>query len=218
MPNSINSFKSKLIGGGARPNLFRVECPFPAGTGGNQEVASFMIKSASLPASSQGKIEVPFRGRKFKIPGDRVFDTWTFKVINDSTFDLRNAFENWIDITNPAASNSGDINYYSYMTQLRVYQLDKSGNDVKCYSFIDAFPTAIGAIELNYDSNDQIEEFDVTFDYQYWLSNSTTFAGGFGGGNGLGGIISGLKAGIANVAGQAVGSAVSRGVGRVLGL
>lgn len=204
MANSVNDFKAKLVGGGARPNLFRVECPFPAGTGGSQETASFMIKAAQIPASTQGTIEVPYRGRKFKIPGDRTFDKWTIKIINDTTFDLRNAFENWIDFTNPAPGNSGKTNYNSFMSQLRVYQLDKAGNDVKCYTFVDAWPEMVGPIELGYDTNDAIEEFDVTFCYQYWLSSSTVFTGKDGGA-GITGIISGLKSGLINAVGSVVG-------------
>lgn len=203
--HSLNDFKARLVGGGARANLFRVECPFPGRTGGNQQQATFMIKSAALPASTQGKIEIPFRGRKFKIPGDRTFDTWTVKVINDSTFDLRNAFENWIDISNPAPSNTGDINFSSYMCQLQVIQMDKSGNDIKRYLFVDAFPTSIGAIEVAYETNDAIEEFDVTFEYQYWISNSTKFAGNKRSA-GTAGTIGGLGAEIAvNISGKVGG-------------
>jgi hypothetical protein len=212
MANSVNDFKAKLVGGGARPNLFRCEVPFPAGTGGSQEQASFMIKAAQIPAATQGTIEVPYRGRKFKIPGDRTFETWTVKVINDTTFDLRNAFENWLDIMNPAPSNSGNVAYNTFMSQLRVYQLDKAGNDVKCYTFVDAFPQSVGSIELGYETNDAIEEFDVVFNYQYWLSSSTVFTGQ-GGGAGIGGIISGLKSGLINAAGAAVG----RATGGILG-
>ena len=215
MANSVNDFKAKLVGGGARPNLFRCEVPFPGGTGGNQETASFLIKAAQIPAAQQGTIEVPYRGRKFKIPGDRTFDTWTVKVINDTTFDLRNAFENWIDIMNPAPSNSGNVAYSTFMAQLRVYQLDKAGNDVKCYTFVDAFPQSIGAIELGYDANDTIEEFDVVFNYQYWLSSSTVFTGKDGGG-GIGGIISGLQSGLVNAAAGAASGAISRATGGLL--
>ena len=209
--HSVTDFKARLIGGGARANLFRVECPFPTKTGGDQQQASFMIKSAALPASTQGKIEIPFRGRKFKIPGDRTFDTWTVKVINDSTFDLRNAFENWIDISNPAPSNTGDINFNSYMCQLQVIQMDKAGNDIKRYLFVDAFPTSIGAIEVAYETNDAIEEFDVTFEYQYWISNSSKFVGNQRAA-GSAGIIGALKADLAvNISGRlgGVGAGVS---------
>ncbi len=200
--HSLNDFKARLVGGGARANLFRVECPFPSRTGGNQEQATFMIKSAGLPASTQGKIEIPFRGRKFKIPGDRTFDVWTIKVINDSTFDLRNAFENWIDITNPSPSNTGDVNFNNYMCQLQVIQMDKAGNDIKRYLFVDAFPTSIGQIEVAYDTNDAVEEFEVTFEYQYWISNSSRFTGNKRAA-GVPGIITGLSADLAvNVSGR----------------
>ena len=59
----VDDFKSKLTGGGARPNLFKVTCNFPTYVGGDVEKASFMCKAAQLPASVLGLVEVPFRGR-----------------------------------------------------------------------------------------------------------------------------------------------------------
>jgi hypothetical protein len=207
----VDNFKSKLIGGGARPNLFRVDCPFPTGTGGNDESASFLIKAAALPASTQGTIEVPYRGRKLKIPGDRTFEQWTVKVINDTSFNLRNAFENWVDLVNPPASNSGVTDIAQYVSQLKVTQLDKGGNEIKSYGFADCYPVSVGAIELSYDTNDQIEEFDVTFNYQYFLTSSTQYPGVQGGG--IGSFLSGLKIGIVSAANEAI----NRATGSILG-
>jgi hypothetical protein len=55
-----------------------------------------------------------------------------------------------------------------------VYQLDRNGVPVKHYKFIDAFPTEVSAIELNFDTNNQIEEFTVTLQYNYWTSETST--------------------------------------------
>lgn len=221
MANSVNDFKSKLVGGGARPNLFYVNCTFPANLGGNSNQAQFLIKSASLPSAKHDTITVPYRGRQLKIPGDRTFDQWTIKVINDTTFGLRNAFENWIDIVNPAAANSGTTNMDAYMSQIDIVQLDKSGNPIKSYGLVGAFPASVGAIELSYDTNNAIEEFDVTFEYQYFLSNSTVFTGAGGGSSagpagipGLGSLLSALKSGIKNVAVNAAAGAVNSALGR----
>jgi hypothetical protein len=38
---------------------------------------------------------------------------------------------------------------------------------------VGAFPTNIGAIDLNYETNDAVEEFTVELNYQYWTSDST---------------------------------------------
>jgi len=122
----VDQFKSKLTGGGARANLFQVTCNFPGFAGGSSELASFMIKGASLPTSTMSPIEVPFRGRKLKIAGDRTFPEWTIKVINDVPMKLRDAFERWMNGINQHQSNIGRTNPKDYMTDWSVAQLDKS--------------------------------------------------------------------------------------------
>ena len=69
---SISDFKSALIGGGARPNLFEVELTtLPTGIAWNSNNFRFMAKAAALPAQNIAQIDVPFRGRIFKVAGDR---------------------------------------------------------------------------------------------------------------------------------------------------
>jgi len=174
MALNVDDFKSKLVGGGARANLFKVICNFPAVAGGNTELASFMIKGATLPASTVAPIEVPFRGRKLKVAGDRTFEAWSITVINDNNMAIRNAFEKWMNYINQHAANAGSSNPASYQTDMTVQQLDREGNVVKSYTFRGTFPTSISAIELNYETNDAIEEFTVELNYQYWESKGTT--------------------------------------------
>ena len=99
MPNIIE-FKSKL-NGGVRPNLYQVDINFPEGTGNQKslkEQGQYLCRSTSLPTHSQGLIEVPFRGRFLKIPGDRTFEAWTATFYNTSDFNLRAAFEQWVNL------------------------------------------------------------------------------------------------------------------------
>jgi len=42
---------------------------------------------------------------------------------------------------------------------------------LRVYKLIDAWPTSVGAINVAYDSNDALEEFDVEFQYQYLDAN-----------------------------------------------
>jgi hypothetical protein len=176
---SISQFKSALIGGGARPNLFEVELTtLPAGISWNSENFRFMAKAAALPAQNIAAIDVPFRGRIFKVAGDRTIDTWTVTIINDESFELRNAFEQWTEQIAKLSNNLGATNPDAYMTNAKVFQLgrgsdkasknsDGSANAVlKEYEFIDIFPTTVGEIALSYDTGDTIEEFDVEFQVQ----------------------------------------------------
>ena len=129
----INDFKSKLVGGGARNNLFKVTCNFPAFAGGNTELASFLIKAAQLPSSIISPITVPFRGRQVQIAGDRAFEPWGITIINDTDMQLRNAFEKWVNNINNNATNTGLTNPSSYCVDMQVAQLDKAGNETKKY-------------------------------------------------------------------------------------
>jgi len=188
----ISQFKSKLIGGGARPNLFEVDVTFPAGvslgvqgdgTGQfDKENFRFLCKSAALPASNVASIEVPFRGRTLKVAGDRTFDVWTVTIINDENFSHRRAFEAWMQNLAQYGDHSGLVNPADYMGQAIVYQLGRSpsntqgnnttgenANILAQYRFIDIFPTAVSAIDLSYDSSDTIEEFTVDFQVQYYF-------------------------------------------------
>ena len=180
-PNkNISDFKSKLIGGGARPNLFEVELTtLPDGVEGwNADSFQFLCKAAALPAQNIASIDVPFRGRIFKVAGDRTIDTWTVTVSNDEDFVLRNAFENWTQQIADLSTNLGATDPSAYMTNAKVFQLgrgsskasqDSSGSEnvvLKEYEFIDIFPTSVSAIDLSYDTGDTIEEYTVEFQVQ----------------------------------------------------
>ena len=176
---TISQFKSALIGGGARPNLFEVELTtLPAGIDWDANSFRYMCKAAQLPAQNIANIDVPFRGRIFKIAGDRTIDTWTVTIINDESFNLRRAFEQWSELIAKLDTNLGATDPSAYMTNAKVFQLgrgstkssqDSTGetNSVLAeYEFVDIFPTSVAAIDLSYDSSDAIEEFTVEFQVQ----------------------------------------------------
>ena len=177
---SISDFKSALVGGGARPNLFEVELTtLPEGvTGWDAETFRFMCKATALPAQNISAIDIPFRGRIFKVAGDRTIDNWSVTVINDEDFLLRNAFENWTQQIADLSTNIGATNPESYMTNAKVFQLGRGSTKastnssgernvvLKEYEFVDVFPINVSAIDLSYDTGDTIEEFTVEFAVQ----------------------------------------------------
>jgi len=174
MSLNIDDFKSKLTGGGARSNLFRATITYPGFAAGDIELTSFMCKSAQLPASTIEAIEVPFRGRQLKIAGDRTFEPWSITIINDTDFAVRNAFERWMNGVNGHEENTGLTNPTDYKADMIIEQLDKSGIAVKRYDFKGSFPTSVGAIDVSYDTENEIEEFEVEIQYDYWTSGTTT--------------------------------------------
>ena len=176
---TISDFKGALIGGGARSNLFEVELTtLPGGITWNSSDFSYMCKAATLPASNIANIDIPFRGRTFKVAGDRTIEPWTITVINDEDFRFRNAFEQWTQQIADLDTNLGTTDPSAYMTNAKVYQLGRgsekssqnagSGDNVvlKEYEFIDIFPTSVSAIDLSYDTGDTIEDFTVEFQVQ----------------------------------------------------
>ena len=186
---TLSQFKSRLAGGGARPNLFEVSIPsFPSsiieawnpGDDGENGTFKFLCEAAQLPASTVAEIMVPFRGRMLKVAGDRTFDTWTVRIINDEDFKLRTAFERWANVLSKLDDATGVTNPTSYMTDAYVQQLGRgatpfaatnSGGQssvLRTYKFYDIFPTTVSEIALDYSSTDEIEKFEVTFQVQYF--------------------------------------------------
>ena len=170
---TISQFKTALGGGGVRPNLFEVRMDASNLTqfmgGVPAENLAFMCKAAALPAQNVASIDVPFRGRQFKVAGDRTIDNWTITVINDENFAIRNAMERWSQSIVDLATNQGQIAPTNYMSSADVFQYSRQKGDgesvgvLKQYRFIDIFPITVGDIALSYESGDTIEEFDVEF-------------------------------------------------------
>ena len=176
---TISQFKSQLIGGGARPNLFEVELTtLPTGIAWPADNFRYMCKAAQLPASTIANIDIPFRGRIFKVAGDRTIEPWSITVINDEDFRIRKAMEEWVDRIAKLENNLGATNPSAYMVNAKVFQLGRgatpssstnAGNAnavLREYEFIDIFPTSVSSIDLSYDSSDTIEEFTVDFAVQ----------------------------------------------------
>lgn len=170
----VDDFKSKLRGGGARPNLFKATVNFPTYAGGDVELTSFLCEAAQLPISQIGLVTVPFRGRQLKVAGDRTFEPWTVTIINDTDFTIRDSMERWMNGINGHSANTGLVNPVDYQADLLVEQLDKDESVLKRYNFRGCFPTNVSAIELSYATVDEIERFTVEFQVQYWESNTTS--------------------------------------------
>ena len=175
---SINDFKANLIGGGARANQFRVTITPPPGIAIGLDVrrTSFMCKGTNLPAQELTPIEVPFRGRKIYIAGDREFsETWTTTFINDTDFMVRNALERWSNGINDLALNTGVVDPADYQTDLTVEQLDRDDTILKTYIFRSAWPVNISQIELTSEAADTLEEFECTWRYQHFEASGVNF-------------------------------------------
>ena len=189
---NITDFRSRMTGGGARSNLFEVEITFPGGIGISESLVSdkvpFLVKAAEIPSSNLGNIPVPYRGRVLPIAGDRTFDPWTVTVINDTDFSIRDAMEKWSNSINDIQTAQGTINPADYQTSAKVKQLSRKGGvdpgaiDVlREYRFEGIYPNVVSSIPLDYGATDQIEEFQVTFNYLFYSVTDGETLGNSGG-------------------------------------
>ena len=186
---SITNFRDRLVGGGARPNMFEVNITLPEQIAPNGDISQdmrFLVKGAEIPAAVIGNIPVPFRGRVLPVAGDRTFDPWTVTVINDAQFNIRDAMEQWSNLINDLQFDVGDINPADYQTKAEVFQLSRQsqgsggqsagkGGEIiqtlRTYNFEGIYPNAVSSIPLDYGATDQIEEFQVTFNYLFWTTD-----------------------------------------------
>ena len=191
---NIQSFRDRMVGGGARPNMFEVNIDLPDQIGKDKnrdENMRFMIKAAEIPAANIGNIPVPFRGRVLPVAGDRTFDPWTVTIINDASFDIRRVMEEWSNLINDLQFDVGDINPADYQKSAQVFQLSRqsqgsgsTGNEgniiqtLRTYNFEGIYPNTVSSIPLDYGATDQIEEFQVTFNYLFWTADLPGFAKG----------------------------------------
>lgn len=174
---NINDFKSRLQGGGARANQFKVTLPFPSYAGGPDETGdlSFLCTATGIPGQDIPMVTVNFRGRQLKLAGDsRTFGDWSMTVLNDTDFKLYRAFERWMNEINNMTDNEGLTNPTDYQVDGFIDHLDRDGNSIKKYTIRGAFPTSLDGIALSYGTNDAIEDFGVTLSYQWFETDTTT--------------------------------------------
>ena len=175
---NIDDFKASLIGGGARANQFRVTITPPSGIaiGLDTRRTSFLVKAAALPSRTITEIPLKFRGRTIYMAGDQTEpETWEVTFLNDTDFGIRNAIELWSNGINGFATNTGVIAPADYQTDLTVEQLDRDEAVLKTYILRNCWPTNSGSpIELSMDTESTIEEFSVTWRYQYFDSSGVS--------------------------------------------
>ena len=176
----ISTFRAALKSG-SRPNLFRIEVIPPSGivVGGY----TALVRSAALPSATMGTIELPMNGgRRFKLGGDRVFTEWTSTVLNDENYTLRSSLEAWQDqmvfnnfeigssLGNRSAGAGTPTTPLGLYGTIQIYQLNEKGASVPngSYRLVNCWPSDISAIDLSYDTTDAVEDFTVTWTYDYY--------------------------------------------------
>ena len=176
MTFAVAQFKSNLKQGGARPALFKVEFQYPSGITAPPTLAKFLVKATTIPASTIGSYDVFYHGKAIHVAGDRTFDTWDTTIINDEDFGIRKTLEKWMDsisnhklnTRNKKVFNTSEGDVAKYKSTLKVKQFSKAGKLSQTYSFIGAWPSALSAINLDWATASEIEEFTCTWVYDSW--------------------------------------------------
>jgi hypothetical protein len=169
IPFNVERFKSELTNGGARPNQFAVQLTFPNYVTGRASAVTkspFLVSVAELPGQTIGVAPVYYRGRLIKMAGDREFAPFQCTVLNDSGFTIRSAIEQWMNGMENLGNKTGALQPAQYQTDMFISQLDRNGSVLKQYKLIGAFPVELGAVGLDFGSNDQLSTFSVSFQYQ----------------------------------------------------
>ena len=177
MAFNVNQFAGALKGGGARNSLFQVLISNPVNSVGDISVP-FMCKAAQIPAATVSTIELDYFGRKTKLAGNRTYAEWAPTIINDEDFSIRNALEEWNNSINTFVDNTRP-SPNAYKSTAQIQQFSQTGDIIREYTFVNLWPSEVAAIDLAWDA-DTIEEFAVTFQYDYWTisGGSTGNAGG----------------------------------------
>ena len=190
MSFAIRDIRSQLEFGGARPALFNLQITNPVDQGADTKL-TFMARAGQIPASTVGVFEVGYFGRKIKVAGDRTFAEWTVTVVNDEDFLVRNAMETWMSAINNHVENkrspqisNGVFGSQGYKSAGEVRQFSKTGQEIRHYNFTGLWPTEVSTIDLDWNTVDTIEEFTVTFQYDYWTVGGFTGNGGTAGAGG----------------------------------
>ena len=171
-PMAISTFKADFDGG-TRPNRFKVQLPTGRVTGTNNHI---LVKAASIPAETVGILQVPFRGRVAKLPGDRSYAEWTFTVLDDTTKNIRADIVKWHRLFNDHETNivsKGVLGGIAELEEITVTQLDMQGGEHTTVTLKQCWPVEVGAIDLSYDKADTLTEFSVTIAYDYIASPTT---------------------------------------------
>lgn len=200
MAFNLQAFKSAFADGGARPTFYDVLVTFPS-VGGSVDVPGadgnaasnkllFSCVGASLPESRMGVVELPYFGRTIKVEGNRVYPDWSVSVINDEAFTVRSALEAWHAKINSPVGNVMDSDFAdgAFKVSALITQYSKIGSDdleggtpIRVYEMVGMFPTNIGEIRLGYDRANALEDYPVTFAFDWWtLYNSSSAITGLG--------------------------------------
>jgi len=193
----INSSNNNVF---VRPSLFLVSTSFTnmdINVAASQELGGgLLIKSTTLPGTSIGTVEIPYRGRKAylpthrQLPGDISMSIIYHKTKDGS--DWHSQFTSWMDSFQSAAGTeiAGLPNPVNDSMTIESRNPANAGitegDYFHKYTLYGCIPTSIGAAELSAESADSLLEFTINIQYTYHKVEVGTGADAGAGGDGAG--------------------------------
>jgi len=175
---TISNFKGNIGRDFARSNLFRIEFGAPTTSPGTQPTNyKFLVKATSLPSTNMGSIAVPYQGRVFNVPGDRTFEPWSVTIMNTEDYGVRKYLESWINKIQATDFAFQAAESFNYMATLNVESLQRTSkgtnnlSSIRKYKFFNAFPSSLSAMDLDFASNDTIQEYTCEWQFSHWEVN-----------------------------------------------
>ena len=175
MAFSLSTFQGALASGGARPSLFELEVSgLPNGVRTNQLAnIKYFCNVSALPPLTITPIERQYFGRTVKIPGDMVFGDLSTTIIMTNGGDERAELEVWMNEINKTGDNLMNVSHSTangFGGTVKLHQYGKDGDPTPIFTttFVDCWPNTVGEIALSYDTASDIEQFDVTWSYNYY--------------------------------------------------
>lgn len=189
----INYFLSKFKHGVAKRNRFRVEFYLPKGLQSGLGVGG--LNTNSLSGNIQAKDRELNANQAINVMcysvnlPDRTLDTTSYQNLylpqklpyfatsgevnlifySDSRYNTREYFDIWINTVFNIHSKT--VNYYDeYVSDVNIYGLDAYGNDAYRVTLHEAYPIALGNLDLSY-ADSELQSVSVTLSYKHWTSS-----------------------------------------------
>lgn len=150
----------------AKTNMYKLVFQGENGAPTNElQGIDIRAKGAQLPTSEIGIMEIPYKGRKVRIPAERSFTEWTVTVMETNDMRIRKALEKWISVMD--AEDEIKRNTAALCTIDVILLKGDNQTPSITYKLFGAFPSSLASVDLSFDEQTAPLEYSVTFQYGY---------------------------------------------------
>jgi len=168
MPFNINEFKSRIGGSLASPAYFRVLFTGAIVDPDGVNLLSLLCNQTSLPGRLLSTNEYTTHGPVRKNPYSSIYDDVIFSFYCTESMDVKRLFQDWMRYIQDN-STTNEFSYFDdYTTDIIIEQLNAEGDVIYSCKLIDAYPTMVAPLDLNWSSQNAFHNLQITIAYRYW--------------------------------------------------